>query len=116
LGVYHTGKTHDAGATTTAAVYEQLGRPSYIAPFFTGNQTVYRRVIDPVVTYNVSVAYRFSAGSNSWLRGTRLRLGVINLTDQAPPLESSENFGYNPSVSQNLLAGRTWTLDFSRTF
>lgn len=117
LGVYHTGKTHDTGATTTEAVYEQLGRPSYIAPFVTGNRTVYRRVVDPVVTYNLSVAYRFSAGSNTWLRGTRLRLGVVNLTDEAPPLNSGNaGFGYDPAVSQNLLAGRTWTIDFTRTF
>ena len=35
LAAYYVGKTHDAGATTTAAVYESLGRPSHIAPFFT---------------------------------------------------------------------------------
>ena len=46
FAAYYVGKTHDAGATTTAALYESLGRPSYIAPFYTAGQTVYRRVID----------------------------------------------------------------------
>ena len=42
LGIYHIGETHDAGATTTAQVYEDLGSPDYIAPYFTAGRTVYR--------------------------------------------------------------------------
>jgi outer membrane receptor protein involved in Fe transport len=112
LGIYHVGKTHDAGATTTEEIYNSLGQPSYIEPFFTAGRTLYRLVIDPVVTFNLSVGYRFGAESSTWLRGTRLRLAVSNLTDKSPPL-ASEAFGYDPSANQSLLSGRTWSLEIT---
>ncbi|MET0279748.1 MAG: TonB-dependent receptor [Steroidobacteraceae bacterium] len=115
LGIYHIGKTHDT-PTVSKAVYESLGSPSYIDPFFTSGNTVYRLVIDPVVSYNVTVGYRFDA-SNSRLGDTRLRLGIANVTDKAPPLSAnSDGFGYDPSVSQSLLNGRTWSLEISSKF
>ncbi|MDO8907519.1 MAG: TonB-dependent receptor [Pseudohongiella sp.] len=115
LGIYHVGETHDAGATTTAAVYESLGRPDHIAPFFTQGRTVYRRVVDSFITYNLSVGYEFDGSSFAMLRETRLRVGVINLTDKEPPL-SSDNFGYDPSVSQSMMSGRSWNLQITRKF
>ncbi len=116
LGAYYVGETHDTGATVTAAVYESLGRPAYIAPFFNGSQTVYRRVVDSYWSYNLTGGYTFRASAPLLLRGMKLRIGVINLTDEAPPLTTSEGFGYDPSVSQNLVAGRTWTVELTRTF
>jgi iron complex outermembrane recepter protein len=115
LGIYHVGETHDSGATTTQAVYESLGRPSYIEPFFTQGRTVYRRVIDSFITYNLSVGYEFDGASFAMLRDTRLRVGVINLTDKEPPL-ASDNFGYDPSVSQSLMSGRSWNIQITRKF
>lgn len=115
LGIYHVGKTHDAGATTTQAVYESLGRPSYIEPFVTAGQTVYRLVIDPVITYNLSVGYRFGERGAGWLGDSRVRLAVTNLTDEPPPLASNA-FGYDPAVNQSLLTGRMWTLEFTTRF
>lgn len=118
VGVFYVGKTHDAGATTTAAIYESLNRPSYIEPYFTAGQTLYRLVIDPVVSYNATVGYRIAQDSDSWLRGTRIRLSVANLTDKQPPLSAagSDNFGYDPSVGQGLMPGRTWSLELTRKF
>jgi outer membrane receptor protein involved in Fe transport len=116
LGAYYVGKTHDTGATVTAAVYESLGRPAYIEPFFNGSTTVYRRVIDPYWSYNLTAGYTFRASAPPLLRGTKIRVGIVNLTDEEPPLTTSEGFGYDASVSQNLLAGRTWTVEFTRTF
>ncbi len=116
LGAYYAGKTHDAGATTSAAVYESLGRPSYIEPFFTAGQTVYRRVIDPTFTCNVLVGYQFGEAASALLRRTQLRVGITNLNDLAPPLASSEGFSYDASVNQGLLPGRTWTLEVTRRF
>ena len=114
LGGYYIGKTHD-GATITAAQYEALGRPEYIAPFTTGTNTIYRYVIEDTLTFNLSLGYSFGPQSSSWLRKSRIRLGVSNLLDKEPPLASG-GFGYDPGVSQNLLAGRTWTLDLTRSF
>lgn len=115
LGIYHVGETHDGGATTTKAIYESLGSPGYIEPFFTQGRTIYRRVVDSFITYNLSVGYEFDGARFSALRDTRLRFGVINLTDKEPPL-ASDNFGYDPSVSQSLLTGRSWNLQVTRRF
>jgi len=114
LGIYHVGKTHDS-ATTSQAVYESLGEPSYIEPFYTQGRTVYRRVIDPYVTYNLSVGYAFDGSQMAMLRDTRLRVGILNLTDKEPPL-AANNFGYDPGVSQSLMSGRSWTVQISRRF
>jgi outer membrane receptor protein involved in Fe transport len=116
LGAYYVGRTHDSGATTTAAIYESLGRPDYIEPFFTAGQTLYRRTIDPTLSFNATLGYRFGATAPAPLRRMQVRLGAINLNDEEPPLTSSEGFGYDASVSQNLLAGRTWTIELTRSF
>jgi hypothetical protein len=115
LGIYHVGETHDSGATTTQAVYESLGSPSYITPFFTQGRTVYRRAIDSFVSYNLSIGYQFDDSANALLRDTRVRMGIMNLTDKEPPL-AADNFGYDPSVSQSLLTGRSWNIQITRKF
>ena len=115
LGAYYVGPSQDSGATTTAALYESLGRPGYIAKHFTGGAYVYRYITESTISYNLSVGYRFDRPASSWLRGTRVRLGVSNLTDKAPPIASG-GFGYSPGVSQNLLAGRSWSLELTKTF
>jgi iron complex outermembrane receptor protein len=115
LGIYHVGETHDAGATTTQAIWDSLGQPSYIEPFFTQGRTVYRRVVDSFVTYNLSLGYEFDGAGHALLQDTRVRLGVINVTDEEPPL-AAESFGYDPSVSQSLLSGRSWNLQITKRF
>jgi len=114
LGAYYIGPWQ-SGATTTAAVFESLGRPSYIAEHFTGGRKVYRYVVDSVVTFNASLGYRFGPDAARGLRNTRVRLGAINFTDKAPPL-APEGFGYSPGVHQNLVPGRTWTLEVTKGF
>ncbi len=114
LGIYHVGETHD-GASTTQALYESLGQPNYIDPFYTQGRTVYRLVVDSFTTYNLSVGYQFDDAQSPLLRDTRVRLSIANLTDEEPPL-SSEDFGYDPSVSQSLLSGRSWALEITRRF
>ena len=115
IGIYHVGKTHDTGATTTQAIYESLGQPSYIEPFFTAGRTLYRKVIDPVTSYNLSVGYRFDENAADWLRNTRVRLAINNVTDVSPPL-ASDAFGYDPSTNQSLMVGRAWNLELTRRF
>jgi outer membrane receptor protein involved in Fe transport len=115
LGIYHVGETHDGGATTTQATYESLGSPDYIEPFFTQGRTVYRRVIDRFITYNLSVGYEFVGSQYGLLQDAKLRLAVVNLTDKEPPL-ATDAFGYDPSVSQSLLSGRSWNVEISRRF
>ncbi len=114
LGAYYVGPSQ-GGASTSQAVWESLGRPGYIARQFTGGQFVYRYVVESTITYNASLGYRFGTDAARWLRGSRVRLGLANLTDKEPPL-STGAFGYDPAVSQNLLGGRTWSLEIAKPF
>ena len=115
LGIYHVGKTVDS-PSVTAVQYESLGRPGYIKPYQAtiGGNLVYRRVIDPVISYNLSMGYRFDAAAGR-LGDTRLRLAVVNLTDKQPPLAAG-GLGYDPSTGQSLLPGRTWSFEVSSRF
>jgi len=115
LGAYYIGENLDNGAATTAAIYESLGRPDYIKEKFTGGRNVYYYKNDAVVTFNLSVGYRFGADASPWLRETRIRLGVTNVADKEPPVGSGQ-FGYDPSVYQNLVVGRSWNLEVTKKF
>ena len=86
-----------------------------IEPFFTQGRTIYRRVIDSIITYNLSVGYQFDGSRYAMLQDTRLRIGIINLTDEEPPLAAS-NFGYDPAVSQSTMTGRSWNIQITRKF
>ena len=115
LGAYYAGETTDTGANTTAAIYESLGRPGYLAKQFTAGAYQYRYVMAETLSYNASVSYQFGATSRDWLRKTKVRLGIANLTNLAPPLASGA-FGYNPGTTANLMLGRVWNLEFTKTF
>lgn len=115
LGIYHVGKTLDS-PSVSKAVYDSLGQPSYIKAFYTNGNTVYRLVIDPVVSFNFSLGYHLDL-PQSRFGDTRLRLGIANLTDRKPPLSAnSDGFGYDPSTSQSLLNGRTFSLEVTSRF
>lgn len=115
ISAYYIGPFADTGATTTQALYESLGRPSYIIrQYTTGNFFYYYRVRD-TLTYNLFASYRFSAQAAKWLRSSSVRLGVVNAFDTPPPLTSGAT-GYSTSAYQNLLVGRTWTLELTKRF
>ena len=67
-------------------------------------------VLDDMATYNASVDYRFDAFRDS---EARIRLGVVNLTDERAPL-ASERFGYESDVHRDL--PRSWYLDLRLAF
>jgi iron complex outermembrane receptor protein len=115
FGAYYAGPTQDSGATTTEAVYNALSQPGTIARHFTEGRYVYRYIMAESLSYNASVGYRFGADASPWLRQTKVRLGVINLANKAPPLASGA-FGYSPSVTGGLVVGRTWTLELTKAF
>lgn len=115
LGAYYVGSSTDTGATTTQAVWEQLGRPSYISRQIDDTTFAYRYRMHDSVTFNLSLGYSFDANAMVLLRRTRVRIGVVNLMDKAPPLTSGQ-FTYSASVNGSLVAGRTWTLELNRSF
>ena len=64
------------------------------------------------LTYNAYVSYRLPT-KNRFFRNTTLRLGVVNLLDESPPL-SSDSRGYDPAVYNQLARGRTWSVQVTK--
>ena len=115
LSGYYVGSYADSAATTTATVYNNLGAPRYLSRQFDSGQHLYRYRVRDVISYNAAVGYRFERDASKWLRNSSVRLGVVNLTDQEPPLTSSTP-GYDHSVHGSLFPGRTWTVELARQF
>jgi outer membrane receptor protein involved in Fe transport len=113
-GLYYIGRYTDSGATTTGAVWDSLGNPSYIQPVFSNGATVYRYVVHDSKQYNAFVSYRIAA-KNRYLDNTSVRFGVNNMFDAKPPL-SSDSRGYDPSVYNTLARGRTYALQLTKKF
>ncbi len=112
LSAYYIGHYQDSNATTTPGIYQSLGSPGYIDPVYTGGTWVYRYVVHDSLTYNAYVSYRLPT-KNRFFRNTTLRLGVVNLLDESPPL-SSDSRGYDPAVYNQLARGRTWSVQVTK--
>jgi len=108
LSALYIGGYSDSAATTSRATYEALGEPNYLEPVLDNGAVSYRYRVDDSVSLNLSGGYDFAGG-------TTLRLGVVNLTNAAPPLASG-NFGYTASVYSSLAVGRTWSLELAHRF
>ena len=115
FGAYYIGRSQDTGATTNVANWDLLGHPAYLEKQFNAGTYTYRYVMHDSVTFNASLAYRFGATASEWLRRTRVRVGVVNLADKAPPFASGQST-YSPSINQSMVVGRTWTLEFTKNF
>ncbi len=114
LSAYYIGRYADT-ATVNAATYASLGSPAYISRQFDSGTYLYRYVVRDVVSLNASLGYRFRQDAPGLLRHSSVRLGVVNLADQEPPLTSGAT-GYSGSVHGSFLAGRTWTLEVTKQF
>jgi len=115
VSAYYIGKYADSSATTTAATYTSLGEPTYLSKQFDSGSYLYRYVVEDSISFNAFAAYRIPKSNHKWLSDVSVRLGVVNLTDEQPPLTSGA-FGFSSSVHANLFPGRTWTLDVSKHF
>lgn len=115
LSANYLGSYTDSGATTTAAIYESLGRPGYITPVATNGTTVYRYTVSDSIDYNAYLSYNFRNHSNKLLNRTSIRVGVINLFDKIPPL-ASDSRGYDPSLYNQMARGRSWSFQLTKTF
>lgn len=117
LSAYYIGEGADETATTTEAIYESLGRPSYIEKIFSDGGYSYRYVIEETLTFNAFAGHRFDDGTDRWFDQSNVTLGVVNLTNEEPPLAAGfDGFGYSSSVHGRLLPGRTWTLELTKQF
>ena len=116
VSAYYIGSYADSNATTTSAIYESLGRPSYIVPQYSGNANVYRYKIEDVLYFNAFGSYAFDS-DNTWLSDSNVKLGIINLTDEAPPVAAANfGYGYSTAVHSGLLQGRAFTLELTKKF
>jgi iron complex outermembrane receptor protein len=115
LSAYYVGSYQDTFATTTASVYNTLGRPAYIAEVFDTGAVRYRYIVHDSITYNAHVSYAFHGRADSWLANTSVRLGVVNLTNREPPLTSDPR-GYDTAVYNTLARGRTWSVELGKKF
>jgi hypothetical protein len=114
LGAYYIGRYQDSNATTTRAIYESLGSPSYIEPVFTGGAWTYRYLVRDTLTYNAYLTYRVESRHHAF-DDTTVRLGVVNLLNSKPPL-SSDSRGYDPGVYNTLARGLSWSLELTKKF
>ncbi len=115
LSAFYLGKFAETNASTTAAVYQSLGAPSWIAKVYSNNQYNYWPIIGDTLNYNLGVSYRFAHNENFWIRDTSVRIGVINLLDEKPPL-APNNLGIDTTAYLQLAVGRQFTFEVSRHF
>lgn len=114
FSAYYIGDYSDSGATTTRSIYESLGSPGYIKAVFNNGAYSYRYVVEDSISYNANISYRIRS-KQRWLDHTTVRVGVINLTDETPPL-SSDSRGYDPSIYNQMARGRSWSLQVTKRF
>ena len=112
FSAYYTGSYADT-ATVTATQYATLGSPNYISRQFDSGTYLYRYVVRDVVSFNGSLGYRFKQEAPRLLRRSSIRVGVVNLADQEPPLVSGAT-GVSASVHGSLYQGRTWTIELTK--
>jgi hypothetical protein len=107
------GSYVDTSAATTQPVWDALGNPDYISEFYDNGVVRYLLRIDPAITHNVNLSYRFRSADRAWLRGVGVRLGVNNLFNEEPAL-IDEVHAYRPGTVNP--RGRMYTLDISKSF
>lgn len=111
--LYYIGSVLDTGASTNVATWESLGRPDYISKVVDelGNVSYFHN-LPSQISLNAFVGYAFRSDSR-WFKNTRVRLNVNNVLDREPPLASG---GFSTSSQQNLLTGRAFGVEWTRTF
>ncbi len=107
---YYIGSYADENASITPAAAAALGNPNYLYPI---DGVDYFRIKSSIQT-NAFASYKVMK-QGSLFDNSTIRLGVINLTNEAPPLDS-DPAGYDPSVYQSMAEGRTWSLRLTKEF
>ena len=106
------GGSMDPGAATTQAIYEQLGRPSYIKVFNdVGGVVRYRYWIKESIQHRASVEYDFGRQKKGLLSQVSAKFGVNNVFDEEPPV-ADESRGYQGGTVNP--RGRYYYLELSK--
>ncbi|MDB6101531.1 MAG: btuB 3 [Gammaproteobacteria bacterium] len=109
VSVYYIGSYGDENASISDATAAALGNPSYL---YRVNGVDYFRIKSSIQA-NAFVSYKLKKPGA--FDNTTFRLGVVNLTNEAPPL-SSDPAGYDPSVYQSMAEGRAYSLRMTKDF
>jgi len=107
------GSFVDTSAATTEAIYRALGGPDYIRVFNDNGITRYLYRVEPAISHNAWLSYRFERGAHRWLRGVTLRGAINNVFDTEPPL-ADEQYGYFTGSAN--ARGRQFTMEVSKRF
>ncbi len=110
------GKYVDTSTATTLAVYEALGRPSYISVYDdSGGVRRYRYLVSSYMVHNAYVNYAFPRLRERFLLSNlSVRLGVNNVFDTEPPL-ADEDVGYRRGAGTNA-RGRAFYAQLTKRF
>lgn len=111
--VNYYGSFASTGATTTKVIYDALGQPDSIKPINNSGIMSYYLNVDPFVSHNAYVAYRFEGADQSWLRGVSVRIGVGNVFD-AEPSAAAVASAYQVGTADP--RGRQFSLEVARQF
>jgi len=109
ISAYYIGSYADENAPLTAPQAAAVGSASYL---YRIDGVSYFR-IKSSLSANAFASYKFTNGG--FLNNATVRLGVINFTNEAPPL-SSDPAGYDPAVYQSMAEGRTWSVRLTKEF
>jgi len=109
---HYIGRYADVNATTTAATYASLNDPAYLTPVLINGTYSYAYTVHDSKSYDAFVRYDLS-GMSRWLRNTVIRVGVDDLFNVKPPL-SSNSFGYDAAVYNQLAYGLTWSVELTK--
>lgn|GEM_PF-6298876 len=90
-----------------------LGSPNYLSKHFDSGTYLYRYLVRDVVSFSASLGYRFKQEAPRLLRHSSIRFGVVNLTDQEPPLVSGAT-GVSAAVHGSLYQARAWTIELTK--
>lgn len=109
------GSFVDTSASTTAAVFNYLGRPKYIDDSTTSNAgtTRYLLRVKPAIAHNINFGYRFDRNAHIVLRNTSVRWGVNNILNSEPPISDS-TYGYQSGTYNP--RGRQFWMELARTW
>lgn len=102
------GAYADTSASTTAAIYEALGRPESIMVFNDNGINRYYMRVKPAILHNVRVSHAFGRSAD-----TRLTIGVNNVFDTPPPV-ADEDEGFFVGTANP--RGRQFKLSLERRF
>ena len=109
ISAYYIGDYADQNATLATSMLGQVPARTV----YTIDGINYWRIAS-LVTENVFASYTLSS-QHKYLDNLKIRVGVDNLSNRAPPLDS-DNAGYDPSVYQSVSEGRVWSLQVSKAF